>query len=169
MSASGFRVRVACLVFVFKPALLVLKQVPTCIREPKTNTFDKSVKVLHLLFLVVLDGFKSFLDRFRTFQIVLGCFSLFFTLVSTSKLGIQQSCGNVISMKFQNNFIKISHRDGCSPVNLLHIFRAPFSKNIFERLILPFTNAHHGYLSTKFQIASKPNCRLYIDICRLKN
>ena len=72
-------------------------------------------------------------------------------------------------MKFQNNLIKISHPDGCSPVNLLHIFRAPFCKNIFERLILPFTNAHHGYLSTKFHIASKPNCRLYIDICRLKN
>ena len=169
MTASGFRVRVACLVFVFKPASLVLKQVPTCIRKPNTNTFDKSIKFLHLLFLVVLDGFRSFQMVLSRFQIVLGCFSSFLTLVSTSKLALQHSCGNVISMKFQNNLIKISHPDGCSPVNLVHIFRAPFCKNIFERLILPFTNAHHGYLSTKFHIASKPNCRLYVDICRLKN
>ena len=40
--ASGFRVRVAGLVFLFKLASLALKQVPTCIQKPKTNTFEKS-------------------------------------------------------------------------------------------------------------------------------
>ena len=37
----------------------------------------------------------------------------------------------------QTNFIEISLRHGCSPVNLLHIFRAPFLKNTSGRL-LPF-------------------------------
>ena len=92
MMASGFMVRVTGVVFVFKSASLVLKQVPTCIRKPKNNTFDKSIKFLHWLFLVFSDGFwqfqmvlcrfSSFLDRFRSFQIVLGHFSLFLTLVS---------------------------------------------------------------------------------------
>ena len=63
------RVRVTCLVF-FKSASLVLKQVPTCIRKLKTIIFDKSIKFLHWLFLVVLmvlGRFMSFLDRFRSF------------------------------------------------------------------------------------------------------
>ena len=37
----------------------------------------------------------------------------------------------------QTNFIEISLRHGCSPVNLLHIFRTPFLKNTSGRL-LPF-------------------------------
>ena len=73
MTTSGFSVRVTGLVF-FKSASLALKQVPTCIRKPKTNTFDKSIKFLHWLFLVVLDGLRSFFDRFRSFLIVLGRF-----------------------------------------------------------------------------------------------
>ena len=60
MTASGFRVRVIGLAFVFKSPSLVLKQIPTCIGKPKINTFDKSIKFLNWLFLVVLDGFKSF-------------------------------------------------------------------------------------------------------------
>ena len=48
---KGLRFRVTGLVFDFNSASLVLKQVPICIRKPKTNTFDKSV---------VLDGFRSF-------------------------------------------------------------------------------------------------------------
>ena len=35
-----------------------------------------------------------------------------------------------------SNFIEISLRHGCSPVNLLHIFRTPFPKNISGRLLL---------------------------------
>ena len=67
MTASGFRVRVTGLVFVFKSASLVLKQVPTCIRKLKTNIFDKSIKFLHCLVLVVLDVFSSFYVVFRSF------------------------------------------------------------------------------------------------------
>ena len=32
-------------------------------------------------------------------------------------------------MKLQSDFIEITLRHGCSPVNLLHIFRTPFPKN----------------------------------------
>ena len=34
------------------------------------------------------------------------------------------------------NFIEFSLRHGCSPVNLLHIFRTPFPKNTSGRLLL---------------------------------
>ena len=32
-------------------------------------------------------------------------------------------------MPFQSNFVEITLRHVCTPVNLLHIFRIPFSKN----------------------------------------
>ena len=59
--------------FVFKSISLVLNQVPTYVRKPKTNTFDDSIK---FLFLDVLDGFRTFLDRFRSFYIILAHSSL---------------------------------------------------------------------------------------------
>ena len=62
MMMSGFRVRVAGLVLDFKLASLLQKRVATCIQKPKKNTFDKSIKFLHWLFLVVLDDFRSLLD-----------------------------------------------------------------------------------------------------------
>ena len=34
------------------------------------------------------------------------------------------------------NFIEIALRHGCSPINLLHIFRTPFPKNTSGRLLL---------------------------------
>ena len=34
------------------------------------------------------------------------------------------------------NFIEISLQHGYSPVNLLHVFRAPFPKNNSERMLL---------------------------------
>ena len=34
------------------------------------------------------------------------------------------------------NFVEIAVRHGCSPVNLMHIFRTPFSKNISGWLVL---------------------------------
>ena len=41
------------------------------------------------------------------------------------------------------NFIEITLRHGCSPVNLLHIFRTPFTKNTSERLLLLFLACSH--------------------------
>ena len=38
--------------------------------------------------------------------------------------------------KVASNFIEITLRQGYSPVNLLHIFRTPFTNNSSERLLL---------------------------------
>ena len=48
----------------------------------------------------------------------------------------EQPCQIAISIKLQSNFIEITLRHGCSPVNLLHIFRTTFLKNT-SRQILP--------------------------------
>ena len=53
-----------------------------------------------------------------------------------SKFAGKHPCRSVISIKLQSKFIEITLRCGCSPVNLLHIFRTPFPKNISERLLL---------------------------------
>ena len=42
--------------------------------------------------------------------------------------------------KVSSNFIKIALRHGCSPVNLLHIFRAPFPRNTSGWLLLYLVN-----------------------------
>ena len=46
-----------------------------------------------------------------------------------SKFTGEYSSRSVISTKLVCNFIEITFRHGCSPVNLLHIFRTPFIKN----------------------------------------
>ena len=38
----------------------------------------------------------------------------------------EHPCQSVISIKLQSNFIEITLRHGCSPVNLLHILRTSF-------------------------------------------
>ena len=48
----------------------------------------------------------------------------------------EQPCRSVISIKLLCNFIEITLRRGCSPVNLLHIFRPPFPGNASGRLLL---------------------------------
>ena len=55
-----------------------------------------------------------------------------------SKFTGQRPCRSVISIKLQNNFIEMILWHGCSPVNLLHIFRLPFPKNTFGWLLLEF-------------------------------
>ena len=43
---------------------------------------------------------------------------------------------SAISIKLQRNFIEIALRHGCSPVNLVHIFRTPFPRNTSGWLLL---------------------------------
>ena len=38
----------------------------------------------------------------------------------------------------QSSFVEITLWHGCSPVNLVHIFRTPFYKNTYEGLLLLF-------------------------------
>ena len=42
----------------------------------------------------------------------------------------------LLTLTLQSNFIEITLRHGCSPVNLLHIFRTPFLKNTSGPLLL---------------------------------
>ena len=48
----------------------------------------------------------------------------------------EYSCQNAISIELQCNFIEITLRHGCSPVNFPHIFRTPFPTNISGGLLL---------------------------------
>ena len=41
-----------------------------------------------------------------------------------------------LNKRCSENIIEITLRRGCSPVNLLHIFRASFPKNTYEELLL---------------------------------
>ena len=54
-----------------------------------------------------------------------------------SKFTGEYPCRSAISLKLQNNFVEIMLRHGCSPVNLLNIFRTTFCKNTSSGL---FTN-----------------------------
>ena len=47
---------------------------------------------------------------------------------------------SVISIKLLGNFIEIKLWHGCSPLNLLHFFRTPFSKNTYEGPLLEILN-----------------------------
>ena len=53
-----------------------------------------------------------------------------------SKFTGEHPCRSVISVKLLCNFIEITLQHGCSPVNLLHIFRTSFPKNTAEGLLL---------------------------------
>ena len=53
-----------------------------------------------------------------------------------SKFTGQHPCRSTISTKLLCNFIEITIRHGCSPVNLLYNFRTPFLKNASEWLLL---------------------------------
>ena len=66
-----------------------------------------------------------------------------------NKLTEEHLCRSVISIKLLCNFIEITLRHGCSPVNLLHIFRAPFTKNTSERLLLNLILLYHVIRSMK--------------------
>ena len=59
-----------------------------------------------------------------------------FVLKICSKYAGENPCRSAISINLLCNFIEIALSHGCSPVNLLHIFRKPFPKNTSERLLL---------------------------------
>ena len=56
-----------------------------------------------------------------------------------SKFTGEHPCRSVISKKLLCNFTKITLRHGCSPVNLLHIFRTPFPENTYGGVLLSLT------------------------------
>ena len=74
-----------------------------------------------------------------------------------SKFTGQHPCRSVISLKLFCNVIETALRDGCSSVNLLHIFRTPFLKNTSGWLLLD-NHSHNPLVSvnmkrfTKFRV-----------------
>ena len=64
------------------------------------------------------------------------------------------------------NFIEVALRHGCSPVNLLHIFRTTFPKNTSRRLLLKvYGNALHfqgNYRNLKIKMEDKVT---YVNHC----
>ena len=79
MTASGFKVRVIGLVFIFKSASLVLKQVPTCIRKRQIPLISQLSFYIGYFwsFQMVLGHLRTFLDGFSSCQMVLGRFRSF--------------------------------------------------------------------------------------------
>ena len=53
-----------------------------------------------------------------------------------SKFTGEHPCRSAISIKLFCNFIEITFRHGCSPVNLQHIFRTPFLNDTSGTLLL---------------------------------
>ena len=53
-----------------------------------------------------------------------------------SEFAGEHPCRGTILIKLPSNFIEIARRHGCSPVNLLHIFRTAFPRNTPGWLLL---------------------------------
>ena len=62
-----------------------------------------------------------------------------------SKVTGELPCRSVISIRLQSNVIQTTPRLGCSPVNVLHIFRALFPKNTYGKGLL-LNNEKHGVI-----------------------
>ena len=61
------------------------------------------------------------------------------------------------TFKMLCNFIEITLRHGCSPVNLLHIFRIPLYKNTSGRLLLILYITEANYQKEKRKIRKSQN------------
>ena len=75
-----------------------------------------------------------------------------------SKFTGEHPCRSTISIKLQSKLIEIRLRRGCSPVNLMYIFRTPFLENTSGWLLLFSVMTHkssvllwlrHNTISTK--------------------
>ena len=66
-----------------------------------------------------------------------------------SKFTVGHPCRSVISIEWQSNFTEIELRHGCSPVNLLHMFRTSFPRNSSGGLLLinGYVYSMHLYLN----------------------
>ena len=81
----------------------------------------------------------------------------------------QHPCRRMILIKLQSNAIEVSLWHGCSPVNLLHIFRTTFPKNISGWLLLSLSNFEGAVtccLNWSSDISNLPkrflcNCQIY--------
>ena len=100
------------------------------------------ISILQLLWLGLFSSLRK-LDLCRHPEVFLEKGVLKICMKSTG----EHPCRSVISIMLQSNFIEITLRHGCSPVNLLHIFRTPFTKNTSGRLLHAYIFDIMNYLS----------------------
>ena len=75
-----------------------------------------------------------------------------------SKFTGEHPCQSAISIKLQSNSLEIALRHGCSPVNLLVIFRRPIPKTITGRLLLNIDLKWVSVAEAVVQKCSVKNC-----------
>ena len=91
------------------------------------------------------------MNRSGTLEVFLGkC-----ALEICSKFTGECPCGSATSIKLRINFVKTTLWHECSPVNSLHIFRAPFPKNTSGGLLLD--EAFQNKINFKWGNAQKEN------------
>ena len=78
-----------------------------------------------------------------------------------SKFTGEHPCRSVISIKVLSNFIKVTLRRGRSPVNLLHIFRTPFSKNTSWWRLLYYFPTRYISKKSNVQLLNNSVVRIY--------
>ena len=95
-------------------------------------------------------GFSRYSGTLQSMEIALGYYQYHYIFRSSHpeaflEKGVLKICSkstaehpyrSVISIKLLCHFIKITFRDGCFPVNLLHIFGTRFTKNTSGQLLL---------------------------------
>ena len=91
-----------------------------------------------------------------------------------SKFTVEHPCRNSILIKLQSNFIEIALWHGCSPVNLLHIFRTPFLKNtsgwLLPVLLISLNLVYSRYLTLSYfynRLTSSLNNLRLIRRCKI--
>ena len=86
---------------------------------------------------LVYQHFISFVDTFSSSHQEMFLYKV--VLKICSKFTGEYPCRSAISINLLCNFIEIAFWHGCSPVNLLHIFRTPFPKNTSGGLLVYIT------------------------------
>ena len=79
-------------------------------------------------------------------------------------------CRSVILIKLLCNFIEIALQHGCSPVNFLHIFRTPFTKNTSAWLLLKYPSCviplqkYHPFFWKQFWLMCSKHGLWFLDV-----
>ena len=118
-----------------------LKYINKCLKNLRVkNMHPKKLKVKVLSFNISVTSYFN-LRTFRRSppEVFLGKG----VLKICSKFTGEHPCGIVISINLLCNFSEITVPHGCSPLNLLHIFRTPFPKNTSGGLLCTLHLSFH--------------------------
>ena len=85
-----------------------------------------------------------------------------------SKFTGEHLCRSAISINLQSNFIDITLWHGCSPLNLLHIFRTSFSKSTSGWMLLFVLSQRYSPKTTNLYLPHTLNPVKYFTFCQRK-